>query len=76
MLLDDSGTPKLAWKTADGASKLYQGDALSLMRSLPANSIDCVWTDPPYLLSNDGMTCVAGKRVSVNKGEWEPEPRP
>ena len=71
MLLDDSGTAKLAWKTADGASKLYQGDALPLMRSLPANSIDCVWTDPPYLLSNNGMTCVAGKRVSVNKGEWD-----
>ena len=70
-MIHDAETPKLAWETSDGASRLYKGDALSLMRSLPANSIDCIWTDPPYLLSNDGMTCVAGKRVSVNKGEWD-----
>jgi site-specific DNA-methyltransferase (adenine-specific) len=30
-----------------------------------------VWTDPPYFLSNDGSTCVAGKRRKVNKGEWD-----
>lgn len=41
------------------------------MADMPANSVDCIWTDPPYLLSNDGTTCVAGKRVSVNKGEWD-----
>ena len=33
--------------------------------------MDCIWTDPPYLLSNDGITCVAGKMVKVNKGEWD-----
>ena len=41
------------------------------MATIPPDSIDCIWTDPPYLLSNDGVTCVAGKRVSVNKGEWD-----
>lgn len=41
------------------------------MASLPANSIDCIWTDPPYNLSNDGITCVAGRMVKVNKGEWD-----
>ena len=30
-----------------------------------------LWTDPPYLLSNDGVTCVAGRMVPVNKGEWD-----
>ena len=40
------------------------------MESLPADSIDCIWTDPPYLLSNDGVTCVAGRMVNVNKGAW------
>ncbi len=33
--------------------------------------VDCIWTDPPYLLSNDGITCVAGKMVKVNKGDWD-----
>ena len=28
--------------------KLYQGDCLEVMRSLPDDSIDSVITDPPY----------------------------
>ena len=59
------------WQSSDGTSVLYCDDALSLMGDVPDNSVDCIWTDPPYLLSNDGVTCVAGKRVSVNKGEWD-----
>ena len=59
------------WQSSDSMSALYCADALSLMRDVPENSVDCIWTDPPYLLSNDGVTCVAGKRVSVNKGEWD-----
>ena len=60
-----------AWQSANGQSALYHGDGLALMANLPPDSVDCVWTDPPYLLSNDGVTCVAGKRVSVNKGAWD-----
>ena len=59
------------WQSDDERSRLYHGDAFDLMASLQDNSVDCVWTDPPYLLSNDGATCVAGKRVSVNKGAWD-----
>ena len=59
------------WQSDDERSRLYHGDAFELMASLQDNSVDCVWTDPPYLLSNDGATCVAGKRVSVNKGAWD-----
>ncbi|KKT35728.1 MAG: methylase N-4/N-6 domain protein, partial [Parcubacteria group bacterium GW2011_GWA2_44_12] len=29
------------------------------------------FADPPYLLSNGGFTVHAGRRVSVNKGEWD-----
>ncbi len=50
---------------------LHLGDALDVFRSIPDESVDCVWTDPPYNLSNDGVTCVAGKMVPVNKGEWD-----
>jgi site-specific DNA-methyltransferase (adenine-specific) len=62
---------KLVWKSEDGHSRLYSGESLDWLNSLPANSIDCIWTDPPYLLSNDGITCIAGKMVKVNKGEWD-----
>lgn len=61
----------LYWQSGDELSSLYHGDALELMASIEDNSIDCVWTDPPYFLSNDGITCVAGKMVKVNKGEWD-----
>ena len=50
---------------------MHVGDSLVFMADLPANSIDCIWTDPPYLLLNDGITCVSGRMVEVNKGEWD-----
>jgi site-specific DNA-methyltransferase (adenine-specific) len=62
---------KIVWKSGDGHSRLYAGESLEWLKSLPENSVDCIWTDPPYLLSNDGITCIAGKMVKVNKGEWD-----
>ncbi len=50
---------------------LYQADCMEFMESLPENSIDMIFADPPYNLSNGGFTCYAGKRVSVNKGKWD-----
>jgi site-specific DNA-methyltransferase (adenine-specific) len=32
---------------------------------------DMVFADPPYFLSNDGLTIKNGKVVSVNKGDWD-----
>ena len=61
----------LAWSSPDGVDRLYRGDALEVLARLPEESIDCVWTDPPYLLSNGGVTCVSGRMVSVDKGEWD-----
>ena len=69
--LEEAQNGQVAWNSDDGKSHLYGVDCLEFMESLPADSIDCVWTDPPYLLSNDGVTCVAGRMVKVNKGEWD-----
>jgi site-specific DNA-methyltransferase (adenine-specific) len=30
-----------------------------------------IFADPPYFLSNDGISIQSGKPVSVNKGEWD-----
>ena len=57
--------------TKDKKAVLYLGDVLNVLRKIPDASVDCVWADPPYNLSNDGITCVAGKMVPVNKGEWD-----
>ena len=51
--------------------KLYHADCLDFLAQLPENSVDMVFADPPYLLSNGGFTVHAGRRVSVNKGEWD-----
>jgi site-specific DNA-methyltransferase (adenine-specific) len=50
---------------------LYLADALEIMDQLPENSVDMVFADPPYNLSNGGFTVHAGKRVSVDKGDWD-----
>src|SRR6185369_10037399 len=55
----------------DGNFVLYNGDCLSILSQLPDNSIDMIFADPPYNLSNGGMTVHAGKMVSVNKGIWD-----
>jgi site-specific DNA-methyltransferase (adenine-specific) len=51
--------------------KLYLGDSVEILRKVPSNCIDVIFADPPYFLSNGGITCHAGKMVSVNKGAWD-----
>src|SRR5271166_5936706 len=51
--------------------RLYQGDSLQLLALLPESSVDLIFADPPYFLSNGGITCHAGRMVSVNKGDWD-----
>ena len=51
--------------------KMYQGDCLEILAAIPADCVDLIFADPPYFLSNDGITCHAGRMVSVNKGEWD-----
>jgi site-specific DNA-methyltransferase (adenine-specific) len=50
---------------------LFQGDILYLLSQIPENSIDMVFADPPYNLSNGGFSVHAGRMVSVNKGDWD-----
>lgn len=50
---------------------LYNADCLKILEQLPENSIDMIFADPPYNLSNGGFTVHAGRMVSVNKGDWD-----
>lgn len=59
------------WSSPDERIRLFQGDSLTLLDQLPAESVDTIFADPPYFLSNGGMTCKNGKRTSVNKGKWD-----
>ncbi len=51
--------------------KLIQGDSLSILKKIEPKSVDMIFADPPYFLSGDGISCSAGKMVSVKKGVWD-----
>ena len=50
---------------------LYLGDCVRILSQLPENSVNMIFADPPYNLSNGGFTVHAGRMVSVNKGFWD-----
>jgi site-specific DNA-methyltransferase (adenine-specific) len=49
---------------------LLHGDCMELLGKFDFK-FDMIFADPPYFLSNDGISFQAGKVVSVNKGEWD-----
>ena len=51
--------------------RLYHDDCLKILEDIPENTFDMIFADPPYMLSNGGITCQNGKVVSVNKGKWD-----
>lgn len=66
---------RLAWQDAARGLWLYHGDCLEVMDSIaakhPCGVFDLIFADPPYFLSNGGITCHAGKMVKVDKGGWD-----
>lgn len=60
---------KIFYETNDFT--LHFGNCLEIMASMPSESVDMIFADPPYMLSNNGFSCQNGKRVSVNKGKWD-----
>jgi site-specific DNA-methyltransferase (adenine-specific) len=51
--------------------RLLKGDCIEILNQARENSVDVIFADPPYFLSNGGITCHAGRMVSVNKGKWD-----
>lgn len=49
---------------------LYNADCNDILGKLN-KEVDMVFADPPYFLSNDGLTIKNGKVTSVNKGNWD-----
>ena len=59
------------YENKERSIKLFYGDCLQLLPQFPRDSVDMIFADPPYFLSNGGITCHAGRMVSVNKGKWD-----
>ncbi len=50
---------------------VYLADCVELMRLMPAGNVDAVFADPPYRISNGGVTTKNGQVGSVDKGAWD-----
>jgi site-specific DNA-methyltransferase (adenine-specific) len=67
--------PHLAHQDDAAGIWIYHGNCLELLDTLaiqyPAGRFDMIFADPPYFLSNGGVTCQAGRMVRVDKGDWD-----
>jgi site-specific DNA-methyltransferase (adenine-specific) len=58
------------FKSTDKNYYLLKGDTMKLLPEFE-HKFDMVFADPPYFLSNNGLSIQSGKIVSVNKGKWD-----
>lgn len=50
---------------------ILNGDCMERLQEIEDNSIDAIFADPPYFLSNGGISVQSGKQVCVDKGNWD-----
>ncbi len=55
----------------DGSFKLINDDTFNALKKFEEKTFDMIFADPPYFLSDNGITCSGGRMVSVNKGIWD-----
>lgn len=58
------------YKSTDRAFTLLHGDCFELLPQFEFK-FDMIFADPPYFLSNGGISYQAGNVVCVDKGEWD-----
>ena len=58
------------FKSTDRAFTLLHGDCIELLKQF-SFKFDMIFADPPYFLSNGGISIQNGKVVCVDKGEWD-----
>jgi DNA methylase len=70
-----SKPPRLIFQSDHSFLRLYHGNCLELLDAIsakyPEGRFDAIFADPPYFLSNGGISCHAGKMVKVDKGGWD-----
>lgn len=61
---------KSYFKSPDRAFTLLHGDCTELLKQFDFK-FDMIFADPPYFLSNGGISLQSGKVVCVDKGDWD-----
>lgn len=61
---------KAHYKSSDRNFNLLKGNSTKLLKKFDFK-FDMIFADPPYFLSNDGLSIQSGQIVSVNKGKWD-----
>lgn len=66
---------KCVFRDDEAGVWLYQANCIEFMdmliRKYPEGRFDMIFADPPYFLSNGGITCQNGRMVKVDKGDWD-----
>ena len=62
---------KFYFKSENGSFSLINGDTFKVLKKIEDKTFDIIFADPPYFLSNNGITCSGGKMISVNKGDLD-----
>lgn len=58
------------FKSKERDFTLVNGDCVDVLSQFSFN-FDMIFADPPYFLSNGGISCQSGEVVCVDKGEWD-----
>jgi site-specific DNA-methyltransferase (adenine-specific) len=70
-----AAAPKVVLSDDANGLWLWRGNSLELLDLMaarhPEGLFDMIFADPPYFLSNGGITCHAGRMVKVDKGDWD-----
>lgn len=61
------------YKSSNKDFTLVEGDCVSVLESFDFK-FDMIFADPPYFLSNGGISVSSGKIVCVDKGQWDKAP--
>ena len=53
-------------------NKVHCGDALELLKQMPDECVDMVWTDPPYGHNNNNGDLISRWEAALGKGVYDP----
>lgn len=65
--MDNLFTKKVPLYFETDESQLVVGDSFKILTKMEPESVDMIFADPPYFLSNDGITCKGGGGSKLNE---------